>query len=129
MTTDDKEPGRDEAKDAAATVAADPVDEPGAEPEDAVADGEEAPSGSSGGQLALAGFIVLAFAGLAGYAALPYWRGHVPEPYRSYLPDLPQSETRSLIGSPRSRSCAARSRSSPTRCRPRRLRRGARSPR
>jgi uroporphyrinogen-III synthase len=96
MSTDDKEAKRDVADAAPATVEAEPAEEfSEPAPEDAVSDGEEA---SSGGHFGLAAFVVLAFAGLAAYAALPYWRGYVPDPYRSYLPDLPQSETRTLIG-------------------------------
>ncbi len=97
MSTDDKEAKRDEADETVAVAEAEPADGEDPAPEDAVADGEEA-SSSGGGRSILAVALLLAFAGLGGYASLPYWRSSVPEPYRSYLPDLPPSETRSLIG-------------------------------
>lgn len=53
-------------------------------------------SGSSGraGPIVL---LLLVIVGLLGYATIPFWRDKVPDPYRSYLPDLPASETRTLI--------------------------------
>ena len=97
MTTDDKDAKREEAEIAAATVATTEADGDPAEPDETDdAGGDE--SVGSGGRFGMATFVLLAFTGLAGYAALPYWRGHVPEPYRSYLPNLPLSETRALIG-------------------------------
>ena len=58
---------------------------------------EEAHGSGSGGRVATILILLLVIAGLAGYASIPYWRDKVPQPYRSYLPDLPASETRTLI--------------------------------
>ncbi len=58
---------------------------------------EEAQSGGGGGRFVTIAILLVIIAGLAGYASIPYWRDKVPEPYRSYLPDLPASETRTLI--------------------------------
>ncbi len=58
------------------------------------ADTEDAATAKSGGgNGALVGVLMLAVAGLGGYASLPYWRDKVPEPYQSYLPEFPQSQT------------------------------------
>lgn len=57
---------------------------------------EEAPSGGSGRGTLIA-LLLAAVVGLGAYASVPYWRDKVPMPYRSYLPDLPVSETRALI--------------------------------
>lgn len=57
---------------------------------------EEASSGGSGRSATIA-VLLAVIVGLGGYASIPYWRDKVPMPYRSYLPDLPASETRGLI--------------------------------
>ncbi|KAF0118161.1 MAG: uroporphyrinogen-III synthase [Rhodospirillaceae bacterium] len=42
-----------------------------------------------------AGVLLVTMMGLAGFVSLPWWRAHVPEPYRSYLPVIgPREEDR-----------------------------------
>lgn len=83
-----------EAEEAQVPVAA----EAEAERDDArVEEVEEETSSGGSGRAATIAILLAVIVGLAGYASIPYWRDKVPMPYRSYLPDLPASETRTLI--------------------------------
>jgi len=61
--------------------------------EDAQAHSAEDKTEKSGGGFGLVFFLLLVIAGLAGFASLPYWKDKVPQPYQSYLPEFPQSQT------------------------------------
>jgi len=95
--TPDKDVERDETASAPtpATAEADAQTEADEAAHEDVED--ETHSSGSGGRVATIAILLLVIAGLVGYASIPYWRDKVPQPYRSYLPDLPASETRTLI--------------------------------
>lgn len=89
-------PEKDTEGEARVPVAAEAEAEREAEEAHAEEVEEEAPSGGSGRSATVA-ILLAVIVALAGYASIPYWRDKVPMPYRSYLPDLPASETRTLI--------------------------------
>jgi uroporphyrinogen-III synthase len=95
--TPDKDAERDEAALAPTPAAAEA--DPHAEADDlAHEDAEEEDAHpSNAGRSATIAILLLVIVGLVGYASIPFWRDKVPDPYRSYLPDLPASETRTLI--------------------------------
>jgi len=93
MTSGDKDADRTVEETASTDV--EPVADDIETEETAEEDGAE--ESGSGGRGILVGFLLLVILGLGGYASLPYWRQAIPEPYRSYLPDLPPSENRRLI--------------------------------
>lgn len=92
--TPDKDAERDETALAPTPATADADSQ--TEADDAHDEAEEESHGS-GGRSATIAILLLVIVGLVGYATIPFWRDKVPDPYRSYLPDLPASETRTLI--------------------------------